>query len=136
MMDEHKLWLLYQQTQFLLDQNLCDEVSFAIVTACNPKGELMPTECNRVLDNSLQREIGSKAWVARSVYGCSPDFSHRERSWALLIDRAEALSLGTRYQQNAIFWVESGELFLLPCMLQGFEEMHLGKFRTRVTLRA
>lgn len=135
-MNDPDMWQLYQQTQFLMDQLICKDITFAIVTACNPGGQIMPLETNRVRDNILQREIAEQEWVSRSLYGCSPDFSHRERSWALIIERDEALSLAGRHQQNALFWVEQGELFLIPCLLKGYEETHLGRFCSRVTLRA
>jgi len=128
-----ELWKVYQHTVFLMAQPLSKAVSFAIVTACNPAGKNCSDAYNQCLDKRLQASILALGCPFRSLVGASPDLSHREKSWALLLDKHEAIQLAEAYQQNAIFWVEQDQLSLIPVLLAPWvEETPMGSFCARV----
>ena len=130
-----QLWQLYQHTHFILHQEVSPDLAFAIVTAHNPRGRLLSNGQNRLLDRKLQGEVGRLQVLARPIIGCSPDLGHREKSWMIFTDRLMSMELARQFQQNAIYWVEAGELWLLPCLMHDQLPVCLGEFAQRLILR-
>ncbi|QYK02077.1 DUF3293 domain-containing protein [Shewanella psychrotolerans] len=126
-------WHCYQQTQFLLTQTFSPLLSFAIITAHNPRGEILFPSQNRLLDKQLQRHILKLQYPYRSVVGCSSDKSHMEKSWAITMDKIDAVALGRVFNQNAIYYIEQDQLQLVPCLVN-YDELSLGCFSSRVSL--
>ncbi|MGE6649529.1 DUF3293 domain-containing protein [Shewanella colwelliana] len=127
------LWYCYQQTQFLLTQAFSPTLSFAIITAHNPMGQILTSCQNRLLDKQLQLEIDKLHQPYRAVVGTSVAGDHMEKSWAVPIDKVAAIELGKLFNQNAIYFVEAGHLQLVPCLLD-YPEQALGVFEARVCL--
>ncbi|MBR9728343.1 DUF3293 domain-containing protein [Shewanella intestini] len=128
------LWQTYQHTQFLLTQRLSNQHSFAIITACNPFGSQLTSCQNRLLDRQLQQTIQQFKQPYRSLYGASPDLSHQEKSWAIFIDKEQALAVGRKFNQLAIYYVEMGRLLLLACGQAPQLECEIGRFDQRQRL--
>ncbi|WAJ70661.1 DUF3293 domain-containing protein [Catenovulum adriaticum] len=126
-----QLWYLYTRTIFLMEQRLNAQASFAIITAYNPLGSICTKNTNQRLDNRLQADIELLKAPYRKLWGCSPEFDHFEHSWAVMTDKGTAINLAKKYQQNAIYWVERGYLFLVPCILTQFKVLNLGEFEKR-----
>lgn len=124
------LWESYKSSVFFCHQPLGDTIDFAIISAQNPFGNVQHHHHNLTLDCQFESELRGSAFPYRRLIGASPDGSFQEQSWAVLCDKSRALELARRYRQNAIYWVESGELFLVPA-LWGEREEHLGRFRPR-----
>ncbi|QLE84267.1 MULTISPECIES: DUF3293 domain-containing protein [Shewanella] len=131
--DNHPLWQCYQQTQFLFTQSLSPTLSFAIITAHNPQGEILSASQNRLLDRKLQGEIEKMGLPYRAMVGTSSDRRHMEKSWAVAIDKPAAIALGLAFKQNAIYFVENDTLRLVPCLLK-HDETAIGRFSSRVNL--
>ncbi len=127
------VWHCYQQTQFLLTQALSPTLSFAIVTAHNPRGKIMFAPQNRLLDRKLQQKIEKLRRPYRSLIGSSADLSHMEKSWAIPMEKLAAIELAKEFQQNAIYYIHQDQLQLVPCLLP-YEEVCLGSFSDRVKL--
>jgi hypothetical protein len=127
------LWRYYQETQFLFTQGLSSKISFAIITAHNPKGEILTPCQNRLLDRQLQQEILMLDRPYRAMVGVSQDRKHMEKSWAVSTDKASAIELGCKFNQNAIYYVEADKLQLIPCLLSK-QETSLGAFSPRVNV--
>ncbi|WP_108944511.1 DUF3293 domain-containing protein [Shewanella halifaxensis] len=125
------LWHYYQQTEFLFTQILSTQLSFAIITAYNPKGQVLSACQNGLLDRKLQNEINSLGLPYRAMIGTSQDRTYMEKSWAVAIDKAGAIRLGCLFNQNAIYYVEADNLQLVPCLMAK-EETLLGAFSPRV----
>ena len=51
----------------------------------------------------------------------------------MLCDKSQAVQLALQFEQNAIYWVEQGELFLVPVLMSQQEES-LGAFNQRLVL--
>ena len=125
------LWHHYKHTEFLFTQILSSQISFAIITAYNPKGEVLSAPQNGLLDRKLQHEISRLGLPYRSMIGASKDRKYMEKSWAVFVDKAAAIRLGCLFHQNAIYYVEADKLQLVPCLLAK-EETPLGAFSPRV----
>jgi hypothetical protein len=123
---------VYRQACFRLDsppQDLPD--AFGIVTACNPRGVPADGATNRRLDAELGARLTEAGIAHFRIIGGSRDGSHAEPGYGCLVDRTRAVQLGRERNQEAVFWVEGGELFLIPCAGLGDPEL-LGSFRERV----
>lgn len=126
-----QLWHLYTRTVFLMEQRLNPHINFAIITAYNPLGKICSKSANRTLDKELQADIEGLKAPYRRLWGCSPEFDHSEKSWAVMTDKGTAINLAKKYQQNAIYWVEQVCLFLVPCMLEQYKVVDMGEFEKR-----
>ncbi|MGZ9897140.1 DUF3293 domain-containing protein [Shewanella gaetbuli] len=129
-----KLWEEYQKTQFLLTQPLSSAFSFAIVTAYNPFGSQLTPSQNRLRDRQLQLKINTFQSPYRCLVGAAPDLSYMEKSWAIFIDKDQALELGREFKQHAIYYVNDGLLSLIACFDEQKDEVVMGQFRTRLQL--
>lgn len=128
------LWESYKTSVFLCHQPLGDQIDFAIISAQNPAGHLHHPQHNLTLDREFETELDEAHIPYRTLIGASPDLSFQEKSWAVLCDKHKALSLALKFRQNAIYWVESGQLYLVAALMeqQGYPtEEHLGPYLAR-----
>jgi hypothetical protein len=88
---------------------------FVVVTACNPRGEIVDAERNESLDRELSALLEVKGLVHCRMTGGSPDGSHREPGYLVDCDWEVGLELGRRFEQVAIYQVVDGELYLVDC---------------------
>ena len=128
------VWQDYQKTHFLLTQSLSHDFSFAIITAYNPLGCLLTPSQNRLLDRELQLKILQYQSPYRCLMGVAPDLSHVEKSWAIFIDKNQAIELGREFKQHAIYYVNQGLLSLVACFDQHKSEVQMGAFNQRLSL--
>ncbi|MBP7547730.1 MAG: DUF3293 domain-containing protein [Corallincola sp.] len=127
------LWQLYATTCFVVSQGSGWGGEFAIITACNPHGQLLSAGANGIRDRQLQQRLQQWRVAHLRVVGAAPDLSHQERSWAVWVDEPQALALAAELGQNAIYYVSHDQLWLLPCLMAG-ERRALGRFRERLRL--
>lgn len=128
------LWHHYQSTHFLFTQRLSHDFPFAIITAHNPSGLLLSPSQNRLLDRQLQSKIQQYNSPYRALIGAAPDLSHMEKSWAIFIDKEQALELGREFNQHAIYYVNQGLLSLIACIDPLMPEVDMGAFNQRLRL--
>ncbi len=89
---------------------------FAIVTACDPGDRGCSETTNQQADRGLVADLDRHGWCRFRVVGGSPDFQHQEPGWAVATGSvAEALALGRRWGQAAVFWVDHDALSLVDC---------------------
>lgn len=119
---------LYSTTVFLCNEPI-HWSKFAIVTACNPLGKILSESENESLLKNMQTKL--TAIDFKIVTGASPDLSHQEKSFAVNCSKPKAVSLAKSFQQNAIFWVDNGEVTIEPVSLS-FEPVHIGRFVDRI----
>ncbi|WP_443084053.1 DUF3293 domain-containing protein, partial [Vibrio sp. V37_P2S8PM304] len=121
-----KMWQAYREPFFRFSRELtCRE--FAIITAWNPRSQLMSNEYNRIKNNALERRLRHYSYV--SVLVGDAQFCWAEESFAAALPLVKALSLGREFAQNAIYYVRDGELLLFSC--QGTQKEHLGALTSR-----
>jgi hypothetical protein len=115
---------------FLCHQPLGNAINFAIISAQNPLGDLKHRQLNLTLDCQFETRLKAEHLPYRRLIGASPDLSFQEQSWAVLCDKAKAIDLAMKFQQNAIYWVEAGELYLVPALFAD-SEVYLGSYQSR-----
>jgi hypothetical protein len=103
---------------------------FAIITAWNPEGLMVDDAVNETADRTLMHELDDLGPAPFRVTGCSPDLSHREPGWAVVISKVEAIALGRRHRQLGVWLIRGGELVLVDCA--SGEETAAGKFSERI----
>lgn len=120
------LWQLYQNTWFFWPVKQPPWPSFAIVTACNPKGETYTAEQNCLAHQKLMQEVDEHPAVC--VVAGDRNMQHQELSLALVVSEKEAVSIARRYNQNAIFMIRDNQLELVPVLLEGVTRVGIGNF--------
>ncbi|MFY7818462.1 MAG: DUF3293 domain-containing protein [Akkermansiaceae bacterium] len=101
--------------------------SFGVITACNPDGKNQTDGDNQIATESLQRALQEEGLVHFPVIGGSPDFTHQEAGFGVIWNSSnEAVAWGRKFQQEAIFWVEKGIVYLISCA--GQNSLRVGKW--------
>lgn len=105
--------------------------AFAIITAHATTGTSRLPEENERADLRLKAALGGR-WHER-ITGYSPVTGHAEPGWAVMLPFHEACDLGARFQQDAIYLVESDDLFVSHCdERRGL--VRVGSFKERLDL--
>ena len=105
---------------------------FWIITACDPYSAGERTGDDQAMKQLRQELSRHKYWKTR-VTGISPDWKHRETSFAVGgLKEEEALEIGRRYGQNAVFHVQGDRLSVVAC--GDGKTVAAGKFRERLRL--
>ena len=122
------LWENYRKVCFFAPFEPPSWPTYAIVTAWNPASRWVGMRRNFRRHRALLRLIDDSPnlLVMGPVWGSAPDERWQEASLLLQIPRADAVLLATRFGQNACYWVERGELWLVPALMKG-EPHHLGR---------
>ena len=117
----------FRQVRFRCTQSPLP-AEFFIVTACNPDGNQVDDETNRVATERLKEEIARLGFEAFPVTGGSWDFSHAEPGQGIVSSRAEALALARLFRQLAIFEVRDGRVFLIGARFETSAEEEVGRW--------
>lgn len=100
-----------------------------VITAYNPHGRERPEDANRAAAARLAGELWVSGVTMSRTLGRSPSGDHREAGVAVSgLSRAEALRLGRRYGQLAIYEVTADSIILVAC-----EADHAAAFERRAT---
>ena len=90
--------------------------AFHVITAWNPGGVLASADENSVADARLLAEIQIRRLEAYRAVGSDPDSPHKEDGWIVAgMKESEAVDLGRRFGQIAIFRIEQGRLTVVGC---------------------
>ncbi len=90
--------------------------TLAVVTAWNPAHERPGDPANRKANASLAAEIERRGLRHRPALGRSDDGAHVESSFAVAgISREQAVALGRRFNQAAVFFWDGAEASILSC---------------------
>jgi len=120
---------IYQKVTFLVPEPPLPKESFAIITAHNPRGTILNTEDNFLLNQKLLEQLQDYKYTL--ITGCSLDLKHQEASFAVICNKEQAIELARQFEQNAIYWVEKEELWLLPVLLN-WPDKSLGNFSSYI----
>ncbi|WP_394145497.1 DUF3293 domain-containing protein [Vibrio atypicus] len=127
MMIDAQLWASYLDPYFRFGAPIrCD--SFAIITAWNPASKWQSNQQNGRNNQQLRLEIDHTYFI--EVLVGNQEFSWAEESFATAMTRHQAVELGVKYGQNAIYFVEKDQLFLLSC-LEDKSVVLIGDWRCR-----
>ena len=111
----------YKQTWFRCEQETLPQ-TFAIITAYNPGGiqQDHPTT-NELQYRELTIRLESLGYSYFPLLAGSKDFSHVEPSFGVSIPQAQAIKLALEFNQDAIFWIENGAIYLVECQTHSSE---------------
>jgi len=105
----------YFLTVFSADGEVSWPKSFAIITAYATTGETWSEERNQRADLVLTAQIENMGCWRSRVTGSSPDGLHAEPGWALEISLEDARKLGREFRQDAVYFVDGGQLKVASC---------------------
>jgi len=105
--------------------------AFVILTAWATTGEVWTDAQNTQADAVLEAELRAEGrWLVR-VTGYSPTTGHEEPGWAVDLQLHDALEVGHRYKQDAIYVVRRDVLSVIRCE-PGMPMAVVGTFSARV----
>ena len=125
----------YLQTIFIAEESPVGgwPDSFAVISACDPhsKGERGSDEKSNF---DLLEHLLSRGFNHHRVIGASRDLMHQEASFAIWgMGLEEALETGRTFHQNAIFWIERGQVDVVSCTEN--DRQHLGSWEVKLNPR-
>jgi Protein of unknown function (DUF3293) len=89
---------------------------FAVITAWNPMGRPADPAANSRAATAFQDWLAASGLPFFQADGGSPDFAHVEPGFGIeLPDWESGVRLGRALHQEAIYWIEGGDLFLVQC---------------------
>jgi hypothetical protein len=91
---------------------------FAILTAFDPRGENLSPAENERRTRVLSARLRSSGYKFVRVDCCSPDRSHCECSFAVVMPQEEALDLAREMEQVAIFWFDGARFWILGALAE------------------
>ena len=107
--------LSIQAREHLLLNNL--DRAFAVITACNPRGQRHGDVDNTRLAGQLKARLSQRGLQVVRVDGVSPDGTHRESGVAVKLTREDATTLAIHYQQSAFFWFDGEHFWVVPALV-------------------
>jgi hypothetical protein len=91
---------------------------FAIMTAFDPRGENLSPAENERRTKDLETRLRSSNYRFARVDCCSPDRSHCECSFAVVMPQDEALDLARELEQVAIFWFDGSRFWIVGALAE------------------
>jgi len=91
---------------------------FAILTAFDPRGENLSRAQNEKRKRELEKRLRSNNYRFAQVDACSPDRSHCECSFAVVMPQEKALDLAREMEQVAIFWFDGKRFWILGALAE------------------
>lgn len=107
---------IYYKTHFRTNLSKTDfPESFAIITAYATTGELWTDEQNKIANSLLQTQLTDQGALIEEIDGYDPETGHCESCFIAAVNWKEACDIGLKFKQDAIYFVESNELFVTYC---------------------
>lgn len=125
MCEKNSLWCSYQSIVFNIGQHPAYHY-FAILTAFNPRSIVLSDKRNLVRHRQLELSLRMQCAEILPVSCRSPDGQWQELGFVVPMTQEAACREAARWEQNAIYWVEDNELFLVPVLLEGVQTQRLG----------
>jgi len=91
---------------------------FAIITAYATTGEHWPDAENKQADKKLKTYLDSEFSCVKRITGYSPFKGYTETGWLVNCSFAQGYGFGLSFKQDAIYWGETGQLFVSYCRVQ------------------
>ena len=91
---------------------------FAIITAYATTGEHWSDARNNEADKQLKTYLDSQFSCVKRITGYSPSTGHAEPGWLVNCSFAQGCDIGLSFKQDAIYWGETGQLFVSYCGVQ------------------
>ncbi|MDG3088998.1 DUF3293 domain-containing protein [Vibrio hannami] len=119
----------YRNSYFFINKEI-GLIDFAVITAWNPFGKLMSNSVNQRANYDLECDILKQNYEKLLVGDINREWT--EESFAVEMPLVEAVELGKKYNQNAIYYVRNDRLFLVSCVDNNADESEIAQFSQRV----
>lgn len=86
-----------------------------VVTACNPDGKKISEEENAGRTECLRKGLVKLGTAHFPVTGYDAGSSWEEAGFGVVCDWQAGYWMGRTFSQDAVFWVEKGEVCLVDC---------------------
>ncbi|MDV6252496.1 DUF3293 domain-containing protein [Vibrio sp. EA2] len=106
------LWNAYANSFFRFETKW-NVLSYVVITAWNPYSNLLSKEDNCIINQTLEKRLKHINYVP--VVVGDRTFEWYEESFAAEISIENAISLANEFQQNAIYYVSHGDIYLIAC---------------------
>ncbi|BDR14544.1 DUF3293 domain-containing protein [Vibrio sp. STUT-A11] len=106
------LWNAYANSFFRFETKW-NVLTYVVITAWNPYSNLLSKEDNCIINQKLERRLKHVNYVPVTVGDST--FEWYEESFAAQISIEDAIALANEFQQNAIYYVSHGDLYLIAC---------------------
>ncbi|MDC0609310.1 DUF3293 domain-containing protein [Vibrio sp.] len=126
-MTDSQLWSAYIDTVFDVSHGISFP-NYAIITAWNPLSIPVSYVKNQEYNMELLRDLTRFQYFP--LLAGDREFQWVEESFAVNMTLEDALALGEKHSQNAIYYVSDGELYLYSCIDK--RSSHLGPFKDRI----
>ncbi|WP_375751304.1 DUF3293 domain-containing protein [Vibrio sp. HN007] len=118
----------YKSVYFFLNNEIA-AIEFAIITAWNPFSKPVSYNDNRQKNFHLECEILKQNYEKLLVGDINKEWT--EESFAVEMSLDEAVELGIKYEQNAIYYVRSDNVYLVSCIDEQKVENEIALFSQR-----
>jgi hypothetical protein len=133
MNDRPELHLAYFETRFRVEGDWRNvPAEFAIVTAFATTGQTWTDHGNQAADERLRAALEQLGTWIRRATGYSPTTGHREPGWAVEIQFNKACEIGLAFQQDAVYYIRGGEIYVSRCDRDARREVHMASWAERV----
>ncbi|WP_338294187.1 DUF3293 domain-containing protein [Planctobacterium marinum] len=129
-----RLWKAYQDIKIhtASAKSLISATGF-IISACNPRSQLCEQSFNRRKTQKLQRYLESNHIEFKLLLVGDVTFSWSEPSFLIFATESQARNLARIYQQNAVYQLKQGELWLVPVLLGQVTPTSMGPVSTFIS---
>ncbi|MBC3616746.1 DUF3293 domain-containing protein [Vibrio metschnikovii] len=127
-MINENLWYAYTQVTLVFPTRSI-EGNFAIITAWNPRSVCLSEDENRRNNRRLQQAL--IGYDLTDVIVGNDDFSWYEESFAVVMPLADAVVLAGQFAQNALYYVQDGQVILQSCL--DHQRFNLGLLSSKIT---
>ena len=132
MLSSDHLWQAYKGTYFRWQSAALKATQFAIITAYNPRSEVLTDARNARRQDLLEQQLITQGLDYAHILAGDRKLEYTEVSLAVDCDLHKAIELASTYSQNAIFYVDEDSLLLVPILLNAKSTERLGSFNCRL----
>lgn len=90
---------------------------FWVITACDPEGDELDPQQNQERTARFEAELSlaDMAHFPVTGYDPRPEGTHREPGFGIVCEGREAMHLGRKWEQVAVFHIKNGQVWLVFC---------------------
>lgn len=125
------LWDAYKDIYFAWESFPLHANEFYIVTAWNPRSELVSHRQNHSAHRALIADLAQRDIEYAPVKAGNRDFSYFEQSVAINTSQVTASAIADKFGQNAMYGCINDSLRLIPVQMQGYVTVEIGSFVSR-----
>jgi hypothetical protein len=123
----------YFSTRFWVEEPARSLMEFGVIlSGYATTGQVWADQKNRQSDLALESLLRTNLQYSLvRLIGYSPSLDHAEPSWLIDLNCEEGCRIGVQFQQDALYSVEAGEIFVVDCQ-DPTKRAYVGRFLDRL----